>query len=172
MRTLLLLAFLAACSGTPDKPADDTGGGGDDTGPAPECNTDNEACEPGTCGGEGAQMLPGSDCVSCHSPGSGAAEAGEEDELPVWTVAGTAFADRYGGAKAPGATVRITGADGEARELTANSAGNFYSRAAVALPYTAAIEVDGETREMFGAQEYGGCNSCHACEGEAVAKLY
>jgi mono/diheme cytochrome c family protein len=36
-------------------------------------------------------MLPGSDCVSCHSPGSGAAEDGEEDgeenELPVWTVA-------------------------------------------------------------------------------------
>jgi len=149
---LLLLAFFAGCDGPSDKPVDDTGGTADtsdtsdtvdttDTGPAPECNTDNEACEPGTCGGEGGPMLPGSDCVSCHSAGSGAGESGEQDELAVWTIAGTAFADRYGGAKAPGATVRITGADGE-------------------------------TRAMGGSQNYGGCNSCHACAGAVGDKLY
>jgi hypothetical protein len=161
-----MLMWLLACGGGDGTDTDvtDTSETGD-TGPAPECNTDNESCAPHTCGGEGSNMLPGADCVSCHSRNSG------EDEAPVWSVAGTAFADLYGGEPLSGATVRITDADGVVTELTTNRVGNFYTSAHVAKPYSAEIEVNGQIQSMSASQDEGGCNSCHACAGAAGGKL-
>lgn len=127
------------------------------------CNEANEGCEPGSCDGEGGQMLPGSDCLACHD-GSG-------EEAPRWTAAGTAFADPDGLSPLDGATVRITDANGDVVELTTNAAGNFYTSQSLAFPIDAEIDAAGETRSMGSSVDVGGCNSCHQCAGAAGAKL-
>jgi hypothetical protein len=43
------------------------------------CNEANEACSPSTCGGDGVNMLPGSDCLTCHYPGAG---GGYDEDTP------------------------------------------------------------------------------------------
>ncbi|MDP2305726.1 MAG: hypothetical protein Q8P18_06835 [Pseudomonadota bacterium] len=165
---LVLLALLAGCTGAADNTDDkDTSpvDPGDTDVVTADCNTENESCAPRTCSGEGSRMLPGSDCVSCHSRGSG------DDEAPAWSIAGTAFVDRDGSAPLEDAIIRVTGADGAVVTLTTNAVGNFFSDERVEMPYTAEIEVGGETRSMGTAPEYGGCNSCHSCEGTAAGKL-
>jgi hypothetical protein len=164
----MLLSLLFACTPHPadDKPADSADSATDtDTTTTGTCNDENESCEPGTCSGSGSRMLPGADCLACHSV-NGA------DEAPRWTIAGTAFIDRFGSAALNGATVRVTGADGATIELTTNIVGNFYTSEHVEKPYTAEVEVDGDVLTMPITQEYGGCNECHACDGTAGGKLY
>ncbi len=95
----------------------------------------------------GPMMAPGQDCLDCHGGGGG-----EEDAVP-WTVAGT-----FGG---EGSKVSIRDATGWSFTLTANQAGNFYTREAVAFPLT--VAVDG--RQMPGTVSYGGCNRCHGSGG-------
>lgn len=144
-----------------------TGDTGNDT--TTTCDETNEACGPGTCGGEGGEMLPGADCLACHG-GSGA--GGEEDEeAPRFTAAGTAFADMDGTGPLSGATVRITDADGAVVTLTTNAAGNFYTSQSLAFPIDAEVEANGSTSTMGSSVDVGGCNSCHACAGEAGGKL-
>ena len=125
-----VLAVLAAgCTG--DKAPDDTSGGDDtsdtstdsgDSGDTAACNTDNEACAPGVagCGGEGANMLPGSDCLSCHRRGGA-------DEAPEGSVGGTVFSDLLGTAGAAGVRVIVTDSTGTSVTLTGGSVGNFYT---------------------------------------------
>lgn len=167
--TLALALTLAACG---DK-ADDSGSTADggstsDGGGSFECNTDNEDCAPGTCSGEGADMLPGSDCVACHSPGN----FEEDEDDAFWSVAGTVFADIDGTDGASGVTVRVTDSTGETVELQTHSSGNFYSTRPLTPPLTAEVEIDGSVHEMVSEVETGSCNSCHRCEGEASGKLY
>ncbi len=144
------------------------GGGGNGTpdDPATACNEANEDCAPGICGGEGGRMLPGSDCLSCHSSGSGAGEA------RPFTAAGTVFSDIDGGAPASGATVRITDAMGRSVELTTNAAGNFYTRQPLTAPLQAQVTYGGTTRQMANPVSSGACNGCHKCGGAAGGKLY
>lgn len=174
-RSILTLALLAlplslACG---DKEGDDTGtsdGGATDGGTdgGVECDTTNEDCGPGSCDGEGANMLPGSDCVACHSPGNF-----EEDEGDAfWTAAGTVFVDDVGSDGKSGAIVRITDSTGSTVELATSSAGNFYTTDPLVPPLSAEVEVEGVVIEMGTEVETGACNSCHKCEGDAGAKLY
>jgi hypothetical protein len=157
-----MLALLLACgippSGTTPPVTDDTS--------SFVCETKNEDCRPGTCGGEGGKMLPGSDCLACHD-GSNSGE----DEAPRFGAAGTAFVDLGGSDGLSGAIVRITDATDTVVELDTNSAGNFYSTRSLAFPITAEIEVDGTVRTMATSVDVGACNSCHACQGEAGGKL-
>ena len=172
MRAALMVGlFLAGCTG--EKTGDDTSGGGEtggdsaDTGAPPECNPDNEECAPGVsgCGGEGPNMLPGSDCLACHTQGG-------DREAPVWTIGGTVFADRYGTASAPTARILITDATGQTVTLNPASTGNFYTSQRLTPPFSASVETDAGTLTMSTTVETGTCNSCHSCEGEAGAKLY
>lgn len=140
------------CSGTPT----DTGVG--------VCNTDNEDCALGTCGGEGPLMLPGSDCVACHTP------VGVPEH--VFTAGGTAFVDAEGSAPLTGGTITLTGDDGGVVTMPINGAGNFYTSAAIVTPFTAKITVDGVDREMVTPQTTGACDSCHRCGGAAGGKLF
>ncbi len=160
-RTLMIaaLALLAACE---NEKGEGGGGTADDTSTA--CNEANEDCSPGTCGGEGGQMLPGADCLACHDGTNG--EAGK------FTAAGTVFSDLDGNDVVDGATVRITDADGNVVELTSNAAGNFYTSEALTFPISAEVELDGNVLAMSSAQQSGGCNACHACAGPAGGKLY
>lgn len=130
-----------------------------------ECDTTNEDCVPGTCGGEGPHMLPGSDCIACHRSG-GAREA------PTFGAAGTVFTDLAGSERASGVVVHIVDADGQTHDLTTNSSGNFYTRDAVPGPYTASLRVGGDEIAMTEHPDSGACSSCHRCDGEAGGKLY
>ncbi len=151
-----------------DGGSDDGGGGTSPDDSATACNEANEDCGPGTCGGEGSQMLPGSDCVACHSAGNF-----EEDEDIFFGIAGTIFEDLDGSAPASGVTVRVTDADGVVYELSSNGAGNFYStETSLAYPIRAEVERDGAVRQMGTQPSTASCNSCHACSGQAGGKLY
>ena len=130
------------------------------------CDAKNEDCAPGTCGGEGARMLPGANCLACHDGTND-----EEDEAPRFDAAGTAFSDLGGGDALAGALVRITDANGDVVEIQTNSAGNFYTPQSLVFPIDAEIEVDGTVRTMAASVGVGGCNACHACDGEAGGKL-
>jgi hypothetical protein len=159
----LALVAAIACAGATDKDTTDTT---DVTDVTPDnCDTTHESCAPGTCGGEGSRMLPGSDCLSCHKSG-GAREA------EPWSVGGTVFLDADGLDAGEGAIIRITGADDRVTELTANSVGNFYAERNIAFPADVEVEYNGATIQMGSQIETGACNSCHKCDGEANGKLY
>ncbi len=96
----------------------------------------------------GPMMKPGEDCLECHGGGGG-----EEDAVP-WTVAGT-FGHE-------GSAIAIRDATGWSFTLTANQAGNFYTRESVSFPLT--VAVDGQA--MPGSVTYGGCNRCHGSGGD------
>ncbi len=154
---LALLLTLLGCA-----PANGNGDSSD-TG---TCNSANENCTANTCDGEGGSMLPGSDCLSCHS-GNG----GGGGEQSTFTAAGTAFSDLAGTAPLSGATVKITDASGNVVTLTTNSAGNFYTSQALTFPIGAEVDANGGSRTMVTAVAAGGCNGCHTCTGPSGGKL-
>ena len=180
--TWLLVALTLGCdeAGGDDKggeDGDDTDvvGETDDTPAADDtdavstatCDTTNEECAPGVpgCRGDGPEMLPGADCVACHTRG-GAREA------PAWSAGGTAFTDIDGTSPLSGATVRVTDSTGEIVEMRTNRVGNFYTSRSLTPPLTAEIEVDGQIKRMATKPETGACSSCHTCDGEAGGKLH
>jgi hypothetical protein len=118
-----------------------------------------------TGGDDGSsRMHPGMACISCHSQTGG--------EAPLFALAGTVYPtahepdDCYGGGSAiSGAQVVITDANGATITLTPNSAGNFSSRAAIALPFRAKVVRNGAERAMAAAQSDGDCNGCHTVDG-------
>lgn len=140
--TLTLVLLLAACE--------------------PSGKVDTATCSSGqqwTGGDEESPLMnPGQDCIACHASGEG----------PNYTVAGTVMGD-YGDPDdcdgVEGVTVRLTGADDAVIELITNEAGNFFTTDAIAMPYTAEVELDGRTLSMTGEQETGACASCHTEEG-------
>ncbi len=117
-------------------------------------------------------MHPGRACVDCHrSRGRG----------PLYTIAGTVYAtghdpdDCFGADGGGMAVVEITDATGAVTRLTPNaipvlgSAGNFFSSAAIATPYTARVLYQGRVRAMLTPQTSGDCNSCHTAAGTTGA---
>ncbi|NTW87381.1 MAG: hypothetical protein HGB30_14590 [Holophagaceae bacterium] len=116
------------------------------------------------CGGrddEGDErMSPGQNCQACH----GFALAG--------TVYASATADS--GAGLQGVTVEITDANQAVQTFTSNAAGNFFTRAALALPLQkAAVIRNGQRAEMSGPPA-GDCNRCHTLPptGAAVGRIH
>ena len=153
----IVLLFLFACS---------DGGKLDDTGPgSATCDYTHEECAPGVsgCSGESANMLPGSDCISCHT-GSG--------EAPKWQAAGTLFTDLDGTLAVADATVRVTDSTGTTVEMTTSSKGNFYTSKSLVPPLSAEVETDAGIVAMSQTVETGACNSCHQCDGTPGGKMY
>jgi hypothetical protein len=150
---------------TLDEPRDSAAPpGGDTDTEIVGCNDENEECAPGACAGSGSTMLPGSDCLACHS-------AASSYDISTWTAAGTVFADYDGHAPLRGATVRITDADGQIVELSTNSAGNFYTSQPLSFPIQAEVEARDDIVRMARQAESGACNDCHRCQGAASGKL-
>lgn len=120
------------------------------------------------CGGEaegegGANMQPGSNCLSCHTGG----DAGR------FTAAGTVFAG--GGNNAAGlagAVVTIVPRTGATVTLTTNSVGNFYTSATLDLPLAISVSSGGHTSIMSGTASSGACGSCHKPAGTAAARVH
>ena len=99
-------------------------------------------------------MRPGEDCLSnCHD-GTAAQK---------FTAAGTIFGGTTaaGDAGVEGVTVIITGADSVETRLTTNAAGNFYTTAAVAKPFSLAVERGTRREQMQSTSSSGACASCH-----------
>ena len=155
---MTLLVFLALVfGGCGSDQADKT----DDS--APSCATENEECGPGSCEGEGENMLPGSECTACHREGG---------ESVAFGVAGTLFSDLDGSGPVASAVVEITDATGEVFTMTTTTAGNFYTEETPVFPIQAAVEAESKRSAMFLEVETGGCNDCHRCEGPPGGKLY
>ena len=107
-------------------------------------------------------MQPGGDCIGCHSGGEG----------PDFTLAGTVMGDltdATGCEGVEGVKVHVTDANGSVQTLTTNAAGNFFTTAAIAKPYTIELEYMGDTRAMGSAQSSGDCVSCHTASGNGGA---
>ena len=102
------------------------------------------------------RMAPGQNCMACHTPGGPAGEAS-------FTVAGTVFGSSTAdtGSGLAGVSVIITDANGLDTLLTTNAAGNFFTRAALALPLKkAAVGINAQRTAMSAAPD-GDCNRCH-----------
>ena len=115
---------------------------------------------------ESPRMHPGGDCIGCHA---------SRGEGPRYLVAGTVFEqlgepdDCFG---IDGVTVEITDAEGRTWSLATNDAGNFFLPAGegpLALPYRAAVVVDGARTEMATPQSEGSCATCHTAGGAGGA---
>ena len=108
-----------------------------------------------------AEMNPGRGCIACHATNEG----------PELTVAGTVYPSAHepdlcdGADGSEGFRITIVGAGGQSLTLTPNAAGNFDSKAHVALPYTAKVAYMGRERAMGVMQTSGDCNSCHTQTG-------
>ena len=157
---LAALWLLTGCP-TTDKSSDDSS---DPVG----CNAENQACAPDTCAGSDETMLPGSDCLACHS--AGVTSGGVQPT--VFGAAGTAFSDAYGKAPLAGATIEITDANDQIVDLTTNAVGNYYTTLAIVPPIHGAITTPGGHIAMPDPQDTTSCNVCHACGGQAGGRLY
>lgn len=126
------------------------------------------------------EMSPGKACITCHTKESGGKfrdhdededdDDDDDDDAPLFTAAGTVYETRhepddcYG--LGDGTTkVVIIGADKKELTLIPNRAGNFFTEAAIKLPYTARVERNGKKLKMTTPQKNGDCNSCHTAEG-------
>lgn len=131
------------------------------------CNEDNEDCDVnvGGCGGEGIDMLPGANCLNCHTRGG-------DREAPTFTAAGTVFVDKWGTKGASGVTVRITDKNGNVYEEKTGRAGSFVMNDNIVFPAKAEVESSAGTMKMGEDLKTGACNSCHSCTGSKGEKLY
>jgi hypothetical protein len=195
MRHLPVLAIaLAACQDPGPQTLGYYGSGGVDTGYLDNNNNNNsssggggststEDCDPSweDAGPDNRdrdqedreeKMYPGSDCMACHDAGGIGVEYDDGEVEDLFTIAGTLFDDVDGIESLQGASVIVTGDDGQVVTMTTNSAGNFFTERSVRLPATTVVEHGGVIREMFSSFDAPGCNSCHACDGEALGKAY
>ena len=119
-------------------------------------------------GNSGSQLMhPGGTCIDCHSSGG---------EGPRYTIAGTVF-PKYNeledcngsNGTTGGISVVITDKNGASFSLAVNSVGNFFTRQAVAMPFTAKVVSATGELAMTTPQSNGDCNSCHAQVGNSGA---
>ena len=130
------------------------------------------ACSSAETAGEmtGPLMRPGQDCLSCHSEGAGRG-------APIWSAAGTVYADAEARAEAglPQVDVLLTTAEGTLIEkLVTNAAGNFYTKTPLPAGFRVGLQYQGERIDMPCAPPAGLCNACHKLPpiGAAPGRIY
>ena len=100
---------------------------------------------------EGPEMMPGSDCLSCHTGG----------EPGRFTAAGTIYPGGTAGAGLGRETVTQTGSGGgQVVTLTTNAVGNFYTGAALTPPISVSLSGNGGSVDRP-AHNGGACGACH-----------
>jgi len=108
-------------------------------------------------------MRPGEACIACHA-GDG--------EAPTFSFAGTVFTAADATQGAEGVTVTVEDDNGTTEAVTSNSAGNFFSQAALTPPFTITLtSPGGATVPMPIPAGHGDCNLCHTDGGAASAPL-
>jgi hypothetical protein len=115
----------------------------------------------------GEEMLPGEDCQACHVAGGSAA-------AKPFTLSGTVFQSKSGGAGVQGAVVTVTGTNGTF-STTTNRVGNFWFEQDVGFPIAANATVvtsGGQAHPMDEPiQAPRGCNGCHRPGGEGEGRV-
>ncbi len=106
-------------------------------------------------GQTGPNMDPGDTCPSCHNS---------------FQIAGTVYPTAHEATDCDGVTgsnlsVVITDAKGTVQTLAVDAVGNFYSTAAIAMPFHAKVVSKTTERDMVAAQTSGDCNLCHSVDG-------
>jgi len=108
-------------------------------------------------------MRPGEACIACHAG---------DDEAPTFSFAGTVFTAADATQGAEGVTVTVVDSANTTVEVTSNSAGNFFSQAALTPPFTVTLtSPGGATATMPIPAVHGDCNLCHTDGGAASAPL-
>lgn len=107
-------------------------------------------------------MNPGRACNACHMT--------KGPKAPILAIGGTVYPtghepDLCISNTVGAATIEITDKNGQITSLTPNLSGNFSSKVAIALPYTAKLKFNGQERVMLAPQSSGDCNSCHTQAG-------
>jgi hypothetical protein len=103
------------------------------------------------CDANGPTMRPGENCKGCHD----------------FTLAGTVFpsTQAQGSDGIDGVTVTVVDANQKTLTLTSNSAGNFYTKNAVAWPAAITLSLGSRTATMPAAPN-GACATCHTTSGQ------
>jgi len=107
----------------------------------------------------GSTMLPGDDCLRCHSQGSAYPTA------PHWSLAGTVYPspDAPATAGLAGAKVIVATEGGVMHEtLSTNSVGNFYSSTPLPKGFRVSVHYQGASIEMPCPPPAGNCGACHS----------
>ncbi len=102
----------------------------------------------------GADMLPGSDCLSCHRADAAASSF-------AFTAAGTVFSSPSCRDGVREVTVLIRDSVGREARMTTSELGNFSTSVALVPPLRASVLRDGRTITMRADVDHGSCNSCH-----------
>lgn len=108
-------------------------------------------CEEG-----GPTMRPGEDCIKCHG----------------FSAAGTVFPSTQASTNEGinGVTITVVDSDRKTVTMTSNSAGNFYTEAAIKWPADITLILGGRTASMAAAPR-GACASCHSTGGEGQGRV-
>ena len=144
----------------PDAGPMDDGGMTPTTFPDPPACSSNLTWVFGDSAGE--FMNPGRACDACHMT--------KGPKAPILSIAGTVYPtghepDLCISSTVGAASIEITDKNGQVTTLKPNLSGNFSSKVAIALPYTAKLTFNGQERVMLAAQSSGDCNSCHTQDG-------
>lgn len=102
----------------------------------------------------GIDMLPGSDCLSCHRADASAGSA-------VFSAAGTVFSSPSCRDGVRGAVVILRDSNGREERLTTSELGNFATTTALVPPLSARVAYNGREIAMRTDVDHGSCNSCH-----------
>ncbi|MBI5544273.1 MAG: hypothetical protein HY901_10315 [Deltaproteobacteria bacterium] len=98
-------------------------------------------------------MLPGENCLSCHSPPA----------IRSWTAAGTVFPSFDASAEqgVRHVWVELIDADGKRVELETNGAGNFHTAEPLRPPLHPVLRRGDQRVQMPSSAPHGSCNACH-----------
>ena len=117
-----------------------------------------------------APMLPGRQCMACHTKGGQA-------ERRAWVVAGTVFDNLTAKCNTQGLEgVKVEIADSKRKVLLTlytNRAGNFFSAEPIdTTGIIARVSKDGKVKEMQGVMTSGDCIVCHRPGGVSGGRIY
>lgn len=116
-----------------------------------------------------APMLPGRNCLVCHSPQGQASRR-------VWTAAGTVYANADDKCNQGLAGVKVEIADANRKiliTLTTNRSGNFFTSEPIDFRgVIARVSKDGKFKEMQGAMVNAYCPECHYPGGIAPGRIF
>lgn len=116
-----------------------------------------------------APMLPGRNCLVCHSPDGQASRR-------VWTAAGTVYANADDKCNQGLEGVKVEIADATRKiliTLTTNRSGNFFTSEPIDFRgVIARVSKDGKFKEMQGAMVNAYCPECHYPGGIAPGRIF
>src|SRR4029079_17872811 len=96
---------------------------------------------------------PGQACLTCHDGGTA--------DAPLWTLAGTLYADGAGTTPLPGGTIIVTDNTGAEIKIISGDNGNFFTSQTIVFPVHIKASRCPDERPMNNAQSIGDCNSRH-----------